>query len=147
MRNISFVDHLTIVPGSQELLRQLAKDYRLAVATGGHPKILKDRLFPKFHIPDVFAQVVTIYDIDDIAHAKPDPFMVNKILETQNISPEEAVVVGDAENDMRMAWNAAVEPIAVLTGHLNRAQAAELGVSHIIDKVTSLPEELEKFSV
>jgi phosphoglycolate phosphatase len=139
----TFVDCLTIVPGAQAFLERLAKQYKLAIATGGHPDILKGRLFPKFQIPDVFAQVVTIYDIDDLAHAKPHPFMINKILETQGVKPEEAVVVGDAENDMRMAWNAGVEPIAVLTGHLNRQQAEKLGVKHIIQNVTQLDDVLE----
>lgn len=140
----TFVDCLTIIPGAQEFLVRLAKNYKLAIATGAHPKIITDRLFPKFHIPDVFSQVLTIYDIDDLAHAKPHPFMVNKILATQNVKPEEAVLVGDAANDMQMAWNAGIEPIAVLTGHLNQREAEELGVKHIIDKVTLLEPELKK---
>jgi HAD superfamily hydrolase (TIGR01509 family) len=142
----TFVDCLTIIPGAQEFLERLAKNYKLTIATGAHPKIIKDRLFPKFHIPDVFSQVLTIYDIDDLAHAKPHPFMANKILETQNVKPEEAVLVGDAASDMQMAWNAGVEPIAVLTGHLNRQQAEELGVKHIIERVTLLEPELAKFA-
>jgi len=142
----TFVGCLTLIPGAQELLIKLAKNYTLTIATGAHPKIIKDRLFPKFQIPDVFAQVLTIYDIDDLAHAKPHPFMANKILETQNIKPEEAVLVGDAASDMQMAWNAGITPIAVLTGHLNRQQAEELGVEHIIENVTLLEPELEKLS-
>lgn len=125
---------------------KLAKNYKLTIATGAHPKIIRDRLFPKFQIPDVFAQVLTIYDIDDLAHAKPHPFMANRILETQSVKPEEAVLVGDAASDMQMAWNAGVEPIAVLTGHLNRQQAEGLGVKHIIENVTLLEPELEKFA-
>ncbi len=138
----TFVDCLTIIPGAHELLMRLAKSYTLTVATGAHPKIIKDRLFPKFNIPDVFAQVLTIYDIDDIAHAKPHPFMANKILQDQGFLAEEAVLVGDAASDMQMAWNAGIEPIAVLTGHLNRDQAVQIGVKHIIDDVTKLEDIL-----
>lgn len=47
---------------------------------------------------------------------------------------------------MQMAWNAGVEPIAVLTGHLTRLQAEELGVKHIIDDVTLLENELAAFT-
>lgn len=142
----TFVDCLTIIPRAQELLERLARNYVITIATGGHPKILKDRLFPKFEIPDVFAEILTIYDLDDLTHAKPHPFMVNKILEKQNIPPEEAVLVGDAANDMQMAWNAGVEPIAVLTGLMTRQQAQELGVKHIIENVTLIEPELEKLS-
>lgn len=142
----TFTDCLAIIPGAQTLLEKLAKNYKLTIATGAHPKIIKDRLFPKFQIPDVFAQVLTIYDIDDLAHAKPHPFMAHKILETQNVKPEEAVLVGDAASDMQMAWNAGIEPIAVLTGHLTRQQAEELGVKRIIENVTLLEPELEQMS-
>lgn len=65
----TFVDCLTVISGAQELLKRLAKMYTLTIATGAHPKIITDRLFPKFGIPDVFAQVLTIYDIDDMAFA------------------------------------------------------------------------------
>jgi len=133
-----FVDSLDVVPGSQELVGDLAKDYKLAIATGGHPQVLKERILTKFHFPDVFSQIVTIYDIDDIKHAKPHPYMLEKILETQQVSFENAVMVGDARNDVLMARAAKVEPIVVLTGHLDRQGAEGLGVRSIIDKVTDL---------
>lgn len=133
-----FVDNLTLVDGAVELLTKLSQEYKLAVATGSHPKILKDRVFAKFGIPDVFCEVLTIFDIDDIKHAKPDPYMVVEILRRQNVDPEDAVVVGDAENDVRMAQSAGVEPIVVLTGHLDEERARSLGVRHIINTVADL---------
>lgn len=144
----TFVDCLNILPGSQKFLEELAKNYKLAIATGAQPKILKDRLMPKFGIdPSLFTQIVTIYDIDDIVHAKPHPFMLNKIMETQGVLQRETVMVGDAANDMLMARNAGVEPIAVLTGHLSLEQAEELEIKHIIDKVTDLESELNKIEI
>lgn len=139
----TFVDCLQVVEGAQELVANLSQDYKLTVATGGHPRILKERILKKFKFPDVFSQIVTIYDIDDINHAKPHPFMVNKILEAEGVEPENAVVVGDAKNDVLMARAAGVEPIVVLTGHLNRQQAEELEVTKIIDNVTQLRSVLE----
>lgn len=138
----TFVDCLTVVPGSQELLSRLAQDYALAIATGGHPDILKKRVLSKFNFPDVFAQILTIYDIDDIAHAKPHPYMLNQILETQAVPPDECLMVGDATNDVLMARAAGIQPVVVLTGHLNRREAEALGVEHIIENVTQLPEVL-----
>ncbi|HSD55862.1 MAG TPA: HAD-IA family hydrolase, partial [Candidatus Saccharimonadales bacterium] len=106
---------------------------------------LKNRLFPKFGISkDIFAKIMTIYDLDDMAHAKPHPFMPQKIMEETGIKPEETVLVGDAASDMQMAWNAGVEPIAVLTGHLSEQEAKQLGVKHIVDNVTLLEPELHK---
>lgn len=142
----TFVDCLTVTPGAQDFLTDLAKRYKLAVATGAHPQILRERLMPKFNIPDVFARIISVYDLDDPAHGKPHPFMPIKIMEAENVTPAETVLVGDAIGDMQMAWNAGIEPIAVLTGHLNREQAEKLGVKHIIENVTLLEPELEKFT-
>ena len=139
----TFVDCLAVVPGSQQLVSELAKDYKLAVATGGHPKILKDRVLPKFNFPNVFTQILTIYDIDDIAYAKPHPYMLNKIIETQGMLPSEAIMVGDATNDVLMAQAAGIEPVVVLTGHLNRQEAEKLNVKYIIDDVAQLKEVLD----
>ncbi|HSW75023.1 MAG TPA: HAD-IA family hydrolase [Candidatus Saccharimonadales bacterium] len=135
----TFTNCLEVVPGSQQLVSDLAEDYKLAVATGGHPKILKERVLPRFNFPEnIFSQIVTIYDLDDMSHAKPHPYMLNSILETQKVAPENAVFVGDAANDVLMARNAGVEPIVVLTGQLNREQAEDLQVRHIINDVTEI---------
>jgi phosphoglycolate phosphatase-like HAD superfamily hydrolase len=91
----------------------------------------------------IFAQAVTIYDIDDMAHAKPHPYLVNKILRAESVRPEEAVLVGDAASDMQMARNAGVESIAVLDDHLNREQAETLRVRHINENVTLLEAVLK----
>ncbi len=139
----TFVDCLSIIPGAQEFLTEIAERYKLAIATGAHPKIIRDRLIPHFNIPDVFAEIITIYDIDDIAHAKPHPYILNKIMSSVGTGPDETVMVGDAASDMHMAWNAGVEPIAVLTGHLDRSKAERLGVKHIVENVTLLEAELK----
>jgi phosphoglycolate phosphatase len=142
----TFVSCLSVIPGSQELLSRLAKKYTLALATGVHPKILKERVIPKFNIPDVFAQIITAYDLDDPTKAKPHAHIAETIMATQGNTPEETIVVGDATNDVMMARNAGIEPVVVLTGHLSRAQAEELKVRHIIDDVTKLEPILSQFA-
>ena len=68
--------------------------------------------------------------------------MLEKIMSTQKVSPSEAIFVGDAESDVKMAKNARVKPIVVLTGHLSKSQAKELNVEYIIEDVTKLEEVL-----
>lgn len=138
----TFVDQLSLTPGSHEILEQLANDYILSIATGAHPIILKERVMPKFNIPDVFSEIMTIYDLDDVTHGKPHPYMAEEIMRRQSIQPHEAILVGDAANDMQMARNANVEPVAVLTGHLSREQAEKLEIQHILQDVTHLPSIL-----
>lgn len=137
----TFVNCLKPITGTQELLARLAKKHTLALATGVHPKLLQERIMPKFNIPNVFAQIISAYDLDSTT-VKPNPFSLQKIMETQHALPPETLMVGDAKNDVLMAQNADVEPVVVLTGHLNREEAKKLGVNHIIEDVTQLEQVL-----
>lgn len=139
----TFADCLSLVDGSIALLERLVKKYKLALSTGVHPKLLHEVIMPRFNIPNVFSQIVTSYDLDDSSLAKPDPFSALKIMEDQNAHTYETVMVGDASNDMKMAKAANIGQIAVLTGHLSRSQAEELGVENIVDDVTKIEPVLQ----
>jgi phosphoglycolate phosphatase-like HAD superfamily hydrolase len=141
----TFVDCLSVLPGSQELLSRLSKKYKLAVASGVHPKLLKERIMGKFNIPEVFSEIITAYDLDDPLKAKPHPHIAEEIMRRQNIATSETIMVGDAKNDVLMARNAGIEPVVVLTGHLSRQEADDLKVQNIIENVTRLETVLDKF--
>lgn len=134
-----FVRELREVSGANELLTYLHSKYILAVATGNHPDMLKKKIFPRFNIPNVFSQIITSFDVSP-EKTKPNPFMLEQIMNTQKFTPDETVYIGDAENDARMAQSANVEPIIVLTGHLNKQQAESLGVKRILLDITTLRE-------
>lgn len=138
----TFLSSLRVIPGTIELLQRLQERYILCVATGLHPKILRERVMPKFNIPPVFAQVISTYDIRNMEKHKPHPFMIEEILRQQHVKPAEAIMVGDAKGDVLMATAAGVTPVVVLTGHLNRKEAETLNVVHIIDDVTKLEPTL-----
>ncbi len=140
----TFLNALKLVDGSIELLERLKKKYALCIATGVHPILLKEKIMPKFNVPNVFSQITSAYDIKDAGKQKPHPFMLEQIMKKQKAKPSETVFVGDAKTDVQMARNAGVTPIVVLTGHLSRKEAEELGVKHIIVDVTHLEEVLEK---
>lgn len=142
----TFVDRLTLVAGAREMLIRLHKQYTLCVATGLHPKLFKEVIIPKFSIPNVFSEVISAYDIDDPKKQKPSPFIALNILEKYSIPPEEALVVGDAPNDMLMAQAAHITPIAVLTGHMQQVDATALGVLYVIEDVTKLESVLQKLN-
>ncbi len=137
----TFVNCLYGVKGANETLIKLSKKYKLAVATGNQLQMLQEKIIPKFKVPNVFAQIITSHDIPP-EKTKPDPYMLEIIMNKQNVNPNECVYVGDAENDVQMARNAGVEPIVVLTGHLNKEKARELRVSKIIPDITYLEKIL-----
>ncbi len=134
----TFVNELSLVKGGNELLHDLSASYELAVASGVHPKLLKENVFRKFYVPDVFSAILTSYDLDDPEKSKPHPHAIEMIMEKLNVKPNETVMVGDATNDMMMAKSAEVTSVAVLTGHLSRQQAEDLNVDHILEDVTHL---------
>jgi phosphoglycolate phosphatase len=138
----TFVDCLNVVPSVQPLLQRLAERYTLALATGVHPDLLRDRVMPRFDIPDVFSSVRSSYDLPDVNLAKPHPFAVLDLLQEFGVPAQDAVVVGDAANDVRMAQGADVEPIVVLGGHLDEVEAKELGVRFVIPDVTHVESVL-----
>ncbi len=140
----TFVSSLSLIKGTVEMLQRLSKKYVLSVATGLHPKILRERVMPKFNIPQVFSQIISTYDIEDVEKHKPHPFMVEEILRKQKVLPKEAIMVGDAKGDVLMARVAGVTPVVVLTGHLSREEAEELNATYIIDDVTKLEDVLAK---
>lgn len=140
----TFVESLTLVEGSVELLNRLHEKYILAVATGAHPKVLKEQVFTKFHIPDVFSEISFTYEIDDPEHHKPHPYMLQTIMGHKGARPKETLFIGDAKNDVVMAQRATVTPIVVLTGHLNEKEAKELGVKYIIPNVAQLETVLKQ---
>ena len=139
-----FVSALGYVDGANDLLERLKDRYTLALATGAHPTVLKERVMPRFETPQVFTEIMSAYELTNPStEAKPAPFMVNEILKKTDITPEETVVVGDAENDMKMGLAADTHVVAVLTGHMNETEATELGVPHIIPDVIHLEPVLE----
>lgn len=101
---------------------------------------------PYFHIPDVFSQIVSSYEIADPAKMKPDSYMLDVIIKKQGVSPSDTVFVGDARTDVQMAYNAGVTPIVVLTGHLNYQEAKDLNVKYIIDDVTGIEQVLNEIN-
>jgi phosphoglycolate phosphatase-like HAD superfamily hydrolase len=138
-----FVSGLSYIEGANKLLEQLNKNYVLAVATGAHPDILKNQVMPKFKVPDVFAQIISSYDLEDVEKQKPHPYMLETIMKKQGYSQGQTLFIGDAKSDVQMARSAGVEPVVVLTGHLNREEAKKLQVRYIINAVTDLPAFLD----
>ena len=140
-----FLDKLSIVDGSLDMLVRLEKVYTLAIVSGIDHSLLTDRVFPKFNVPDVFKKIITNSDLADRSRGKPNPDMLNTVLEFLNIKPEESVLVGDAPNDMKMAMAAGVTPIAVLTGQLDIREAQDLQVPYILNSVSELEPLLSTF--
>nr|GFD60057.1 hypothetical protein [Tanacetum cinerariifolium] len=54
----------------------------------------------------------------DEARSKPDPLMLEQILQHCGVKPERALMVGDSAFDLQMARNAGMDSVAVGYGAL-----------------------------
>ena len=73
---------------------------------------------------------------DDVTNGKPDPEAVITTLEKFGFRPEEAIVVGDTEFDIKMGINAGTKTCAVTYGNGTRESLAE--ADWIIDDFSQL---------
>ncbi|WP_325050539.1 HAD-IA family hydrolase [Pseudoalteromonas sp. T1lg75] len=87
------------------------KGYALAVATGKSRKGL-DRLLVETGLAHFFDITRTACE----AQSKPHPEMLEHILAFYQLSPEQAVMIGDTQIDMQLAANAGVDSIGVTFG-------------------------------
>ena len=142
----TYVDCLSIVPGSLELLNRLNERYILTVATGLDSKIMRSHVIPRFNVPDVFLDIISTYDLEDPAKHKPSAWIPEMLMEKHGCSPQQTLVAGDAANDIKMGYAAGTEAVAVMTGHLSRQEAEELGVKYIIDDITGIEAVLKKLN-
>lgn len=133
----SLLECVRLMPGTKELLLRLNSKYLLAVATGTMRQVV-EAVLNKFHIPNVFNQIITHPELPEIKLAKPNAYMAEQILLKQGVKPGEAVVVGDGSWDVGMAVNAGITPVVVLTGYLTETKAKELGAKFVIPDVTHL---------
>lgn len=113
-------------PGVMNTLRHLKADgHTLTIATGKSRKGL-DRIFGVLGVADFFHASRCA----DETASKPDPLMLEELLNEFCVAPDEAVMVGDTEYDMEMAQRISMPRIAVSYG------------AHHIDRLHSYQPEL-----
>ena len=121
--------------GVEEGLQQLrSAGFLMAVATGKSRRGL-DRILSYHDFNDLFIATRCA----DETRSKPDPLMLQQLLEVTGISPHQAIMVGDTEYDMAMAQAIEMPAIGVSFGvhDIERLQAYPLETC--IDHFSELP--------
>ncbi|MFK5948192.1 MAG: HAD-IA family hydrolase [Methylococcales bacterium] len=120
--------------GVKDMLLHLKQQgYQLAVATGKSRHGL-DKALKGTGLKDFFN---TTKCADETA-SKPNPDMLNIIVEELGISKKRVVLIGDSIHDMEMAVNADVVSIAVLCGANSKAQMQAYNPLFNLQKTTEL---------
>lgn len=117
-------------PGVQDALDNFrSAGYQLAVATGKSRKGL-DRVLEGHRMQDFF----DITRCADETRSKPDPLMLQQILQHCRQPASRAIMVGDSPFDLQMAHHAGMAPVAVSYGAqplaVLRQQRPVLSIDH-----------------
>jgi phosphoglycolate phosphatase len=125
-----------LFPGAIELLQDLhSKNYSLAVATGKGRRGLNEAL-EQNNLANFFHSTVCAEE----TASKPDPLMLQEIMEELDFSAEQTVMIGDSEYDLEMANNAKVASIAVSFGVHDKSRLLQYKPLTCIDSLSELSQ-------
>jgi phosphoglycolate phosphatase len=123
--------------GISELISQLAADgYKLAVASNKiHTATVElvGRFFPEIEFSAVFGQ-------RDGYPVKPNPGILEEIIELSGVEKKEVLYVGDSGVDVATAYNAKVDFVGVLWGFRPRKELEEVGATRFVNSAQELYE-------
>lgn len=117
-----------------EMLKKLKScGVKTAVATN------KDHMFSVKLINDFFGSNVDfVCGRKDGFPKKPDPYIVNLLIERLNAEKKETLYVGDSNVDMETALNAHLDSCGVLWGFRTKKELLESGAKHIAGNAEQL---------
>jgi len=124
----------TLYPGVKELIQRLGRDLPtanpyLAVATN-KPRTMSEKILSHFGLLRKFHVVI---GPEDVTHLKPDPEMIQTIMRITGSPPEETLIVGDTDNDLRAGKNAHILTCGATYGYFPRARLEEQNPDFLID--------------
>ncbi|MDE5760776.1 HAD family hydrolase [Bacteroides sp.] len=124
-------------PGIPELLNQLQEEgIQLAVASNKYQAATEKLIahyFPNIRFTAVFGQREGI-------NVKPDPTIVQDILEIAGTTKEDVLYVGDSGVDMQTAANAKVTACGVTWGFRPRTELEVCYPAHIVSSASAIAE-------
>lgn len=125
----------TIIPydGAWDMLAELHTEYKIGLVSSARQARRALELDNVLHLFDV-----VIGGLDTDKH-KPDPTPINMALESLQVAPTEAVMVGDLAADIQSAHNAGLRAAIGLThGFGSRALLETAKADYIIDSLSEL---------
>jgi phosphoglycolate phosphatase len=129
-------------PGVRDALVSLrSRGFQLAVVTNAMQH-LAERVLARFDLLDQFSLVL---GGDRVARGKPDAGPLLEACRVLGVTPAEALMVGDSENDV-IAARAAGCPVVVVPYGYNAGQPASSLGCDIVENFTALPAWVANFA-
>ena len=124
----------TGIPEALKALKDM--NMKLAVCTISGTKAA-EYILERFEIGHFFDAILTR---DDVVAVKPHSIHLQKVLETLDVLPQEAVLVGDSTKDMACAEKLKVLAVGVTTGLTSHEDLTHSGANYIASSVTDIPK-------
>jgi HAD superfamily hydrolase (TIGR01509 family) len=122
MQYLEFIKYMIIEPYLKPLLDRLRPKYKTAIATNRSDTM--DSVLSEHQLEGYFDLVVSVLEV---AHPKPHPDPLLKILEYFKIKPHQAIYVGDSSVDEQAAKSAGIPLIA----YQNRSLSADFHIESL----------------
>jgi len=126
-------------PGALEGLMALSEQSYILACVTNKPRRFTPPLLEAFEIDHFFEYLICG---DDLSVKKPDPQVLQTILKQTNLSPLQAVMVGDSASDIKAAQSANMKSFCVSYGYHQGKGVDALGADYIIDSITEIPQYL-----
>lgn len=122
--------------GVEKLLKDLKRDYKLAIATGSSRVTVRYSL--NKHFLNFFDSIVTV---NDVKNGKPAPDQLFFVSKKLKVKPSNCLMVGDSLYDIIAAKNAGMDCVGVLTGYTSKEELLGVGANKVLKSV----KEIKKF--
>lgn len=133
-------DDISLFAGVLPMLQRLrARGFKLAVATGKSRKGL-DHALQAVELQGLFDSSRTA----DQTAGKPDPLMLQELMEEFELEPAHVLMVGDTTHDLQMAVNAGCPSVGVSYGAHEPAAFTALNPRHVAHSVAELHQWFEE---
>jgi phosphoglycolate phosphatase len=125
---------ISLFDGVEAMLAELkARNHLLAVATGKSRAGLDDAL-QRAALGERFHATRTA----DQTRGKPDPLMLQELMEELGVGPQRTLMIGDTTHDLQMALNAGCASLGVAYGAHDHSQFDALKPRHVAHSIADL---------
>lgn len=123
--------------GVEETLETLRRRNVIMSIASSRSRVSLEEFCRKNHIDHYFAMIL---GAEDVERHKPDPWPVTYTLERLNVSPSDAIVVGDMPYDIKMGMDAGCRTVGVSYGNATFSELVEAGANRVIPDMSLLPD-------
>ena len=129
--NQNCLNDLVIYDGIKDILDDFKNDFKFCIATNANSNAAK-KMLSHLEIDRYFS---TILGYNDVAKPKPNPDMVNVLLDKYNTKKEKTKLIGDSNKDIAAAKKAGIEGILVNWGFSDHKEDALKTVCELRKKI------------